>query len=113
MPPRVLSRYSLSAAIDGNAKPGSLILTDPEPFRFRQRSDNRHHVVKEADTLFTLASRFFRGLSERPAGLWWVIAWYQPEPIHDPTVSPAVGSVLIIPSANLVREIFAETRRVD
>lgn len=112
MPPRRFSRYTFSAAIlDEDER---LFLTEREPFRFRPLADNRHHIVKEGDTLFSLAGRYFAPLP-RPAGLWWIIADFQPDdPVHDPTLSLEVGRVLVIPSLRTVtEEIFAERRRVE
>lgn len=111
MPPRRYSRYMFSAAVlDGDER---LLLTDREPFRFRALSDNRQHVVKEGDTLFSLAGRYFAPMP-RPAGLWWVIADFQPDPLHDPTIALEIGRVLVIPSVRTVtEEVFNERRRQE
>jgi len=88
----------------------TLILTEPERFFFREFDDNRSHTVRRGDTLFTLAHRFFTGIP-RPSGLWWVIADFQPDPIHDPTLDLEEGRTLFIPSVRTVREeIFSEDR---
>lgn len=111
MPPRRYSRYSFSAAVldDG----GRLFLTEREPFRFRSLPDNRQHVVQQGDTLFSLAGRYFAPLP-RPAGLWWVIADFQPEPIHDPTLALDLGRVMFVPSVRVITgEVFAEARRQE
>lgn len=82
-----------------------------EPYRFRVFADNVEHVVREGDTLWTLAHRYYLGV-ERPAGLWWIIADFQPQPIHDPTLALVPGAVLVIPSLRTVQEeIFSERRR--
>jgi hypothetical protein len=111
MPPRRFSRYTFSSAVlDEDER---LVLTDREPFRFRALPDNRQHVVKEGDTLFSLAGRYFAPLP-RPAGLWWVIAEFQPDPIHDPTLSLEIGRVVLVPSVRtVVEEVFAEKRRQE
>jgi hypothetical protein len=111
MPPRRFSRYTFSAAVlDDDER---LLLTDREPFRFRALPDNRQHVVKEGDTLFSLAGRYFAALP-RPAGLWWIVADFQPDPLHDPTISLEVGRVLVIPSLRTVtEEVFSEKRRLE
>lgn len=111
MPPRRFSRYTFSSAVlDGDER---LVLTDREPFRFRALPDNRQHVVKEGDTLFSLAGRYFAPLP-RPAGLWWVIAEFQPDPIHDPTLSLEIGRVVLVPSVRtVVEEVFSEKRRQE
>lgn len=117
MPPRRWSRHTFTTAFleDAEESGGTedLILTEPEPFRFQPFTDNRIHVVKSEDTLFNLAARFFRGIP-RPAGLWWVIADFQPQPIHDPTIRLTPGTVLVIPSVRtVVEEIFSESRREE
>lgn len=109
MAPRRFSRLSFATAVRDTA--GDLVLYGEEPYRFRDLSDNREHVVREGDTLFALAARYFRGIP-RPDGLYWVIMDFQPEPIHDPTLQLDVGRVLIIPSLRtLQEEIFSARRR--
>ncbi len=111
MPPRRFSRYSFSAAVLDDA--GQLFLTEREPFRFRSFPDNRQHVVQQGDTVFSLAGRYFAPLP-RPSGLWWVIADFQPEPIHDPTLALDLGRLLFIPSIRVItEEVFAEARRQE
>lgn len=111
MPPRLYSRFSLSTVIPSNRDPDALILTERLPFRFRALPDNIQHPVVDGDTLTSLAARYFAPLP-RPAGLFWVIADYQPEPIHDPTLAPEPGSVVVIPPLRIVTaEVFAESRR--
>lgn len=110
MPPRRHSRHTFTTAfLDGE----ELILTEAERYRFRAFRDNRIHVVKEEDTIFNLAARYFRGLP-RPDGLYWVIMDFQPDPIHDPTIKLSVGTTLVIPSLRTVQEeIFSERRREE
>lgn len=87
------------------------MLYGEEPFRFKAFEDNREHVVREGDSLFTLAGQYFER-EPRACGLWWVIADFQPEPIHDPTLALEVGRVLMIPSMRtLTEEVFSERRR--
>ncbi len=109
MPPRRYSRYTFcEAVLDDN---GCLFLTERQPYRYRALADNRQHVVNEGDTLFTLAGRYFAPLP-RPAGLWWIIADFQLDPIHDPTLVLESGRVIVIPSLRTVtEEIFSEARR--
>jgi hypothetical protein len=111
MPPRRFSRYTFcSAVLDDQER---LFLTDREPYRFRTLPDNRQHVVKEGETLFSLAGLYFSPLP-RPAGLWWIIADFQPDPIQDPTLALDVGRVLVVPSLRTVtEEIFSEKRRQE
>jgi hypothetical protein len=111
MPPRRFSRFTFSAAVLDDA--GRLLLTEREPYRFRALADTRQHVVQQGDTLFTLAGRYFAPLP-RPAGLWWTIADFQPEPIHDPTLALDPGRLLFIPSVRVItEEIFSEARRQE
>lgn len=111
MPPRRYSRHTFcSGVLDED---GRLFLTEREPYRYRALSDNRQHVVKEGETLFTLAGRYYASLP-RPAGLWWVIADFQPDPIHDPTLELEPGRVLVIASLRtLLEEVFSEKRREE
>lgn len=111
MPPRRYSRHTFATAVADDEE--RLFLTDVEPYRFRSLPDNRQHVVEQGDTLFTLAALYFAPLP-RPAGLWWVIADFQPDPIHDPTLSLALGRELVIPSVRtIVEEVFSESRRTE
>jgi hypothetical protein len=111
MPPRRFSRFTFSPALLDNG--GQLFLAEREPFRFRVLPDTRQHVVQEGDTLFSLAGRYFAPVP-RAAGLWWVIADFQPDPIHDPTLVLEPGRVVFVPSVRVVtEEIFAETRRQE
>ena len=108
MPPRRHSRHTFTTAF---LEDGEQLLTEPEPYRFKPFRDNRIHVVKVEDTLYNLASRFFKGLP-RPAGLFWIIMDFQPQPIHDPTILLSPGTVLVIPSTRtVVEEVFSEQRR--
>lgn len=111
MPPRIYSRFTFSSAIlDGDER---LFLTDREPFLFQSLPDNRQHIVQQGETLFSLAGRYFASLP-RPAGLWSIIADFQPDPIHDPTLALDVGRSLVIPSVRVVtEEILSETRRQE
>jgi hypothetical protein len=109
VPPRRLSRFTFSEGLQD--EDGVLFLTDEEPFEYEDLDDNREHLVKAGESLFSLAGRFFRSFP-RPAGLFWVIADFQPEPILDATLSLKQGTVLIIPSELAVTtRVFSETRR--
>ncbi len=110
MPPRRFSRFSFVAGFRDEAD-GSFLLEDPEPFTYREFADTRSHTVEDGDTLFTLAGQYFASFP-RAAGLWWLIADFQPEPIIDPTRKLAVGSTLLIMSERVVsEEVFNEARR--
>ena len=111
MPPRRFSRFTFCTAFLDDEQ--QLVLAEREPFRFRSFSDNRQHVVQQGETLFSLAGRYFAPLP-RASGMWWVIADFQPDPIHDPTLSLDLGRVLLIPSVRvLTEEIFGEARRQE
>ena len=113
MPPRKFSRHSFVLGVADASAPDALQLTERDPFGYVPLRDTRQHVVVQGDTLWSLASKYFRGF-QRPAGLWWVIADFQPDPILDPTVALRVGSVVYIPSVRTVIErVFSETRRLE
>ena len=109
MPPRQFSRHQFCQLVTDDL--GRRVLTDRVPFRYADLSDNRRHLVNQGETLFTLAGKYFAGLP-RAAGLWWVIADFQPTPIHDPTIALAPGTVVFVPSSRTVLEtIMSEKRR--
>ena len=109
MPPRKLSRHVFVEGLLDDSS--NFYLTEREPYRYRGFSDNRRYVVKEGDTLFTLAHKYFKGFV-RPSGLFWVIADFQPTPIIDATLKLPLGQTLFIPSHRTVQErIFSERRR--
>lgn len=113
MPPRVRSRHTFTLGISDDADPDKLQLTERETYAYRALPDNRQHVVETGDTLFTLAARYFYPI-EGAANLWWIIADFQPDPIHDPTIALEPGTVLVIPSLRTVLErIFSENRRSE
>ena len=65
----------------------------------------------QGDTLWALAARYYAAL-DRPSGLWWAIADFQPEPVFDPTLALVLGRVMIVPSVRTVlSRILSETRR--
>lgn len=110
MPPRRYSRFTFSAGFV-DEDDDRFLLEDPEPFAFQEFADTRVHTVQDGDTLFNLAGRFFASF-ERPSGLWWVIADFQPDPIIDPTLRLSVGRALFIPSERVLTEqVFNEARR--
>ncbi len=103
MPPRVGSRFSGSLGVRDEL--GRLYLTEREPLEYRDFPDNGTHTVRQGDTLFGLAGRYFARL-ERGCGYWWAIADFQPEPIVDPTIELQVGSELVIPSTRVLTDVI-------
>jgi hypothetical protein len=109
MPPRRMSRHTFCHGFQDDV--GDLILTEPEPYRYKPFADNRFHTVAEGDTLWGLAAKYF-GSIPRADGLWWVIADFQIDPIHDPTLALTPGRMLVIPSLRtVIEEVFSESRR--
>jgi len=86
---------------------GCTWLTSVNPYRYRHFDDNEQYPVKDGDTLQRIAWKKYGD-----AMLYWVIADFQPEPIHDPTLVLEAGSILILPSKRTVfEEILSESRR--
>ena len=117
MPPRDFSRHSFTIGYYdsyGRAEHGRRTFLSPRiPFPYRQLTDNRVVIAKTGDTLFALAGKFFEGY-DRACGLWWIIADFQPEPIHDPTIALAAGRAIVIPSVRTVsEEIFGDDRALE
>lgn len=110
MPPFEYSRHTFTEGrLDVS---GRFYLTTRIPFQYRQLADNLTVLTKQGDTLFSLAGRYLKPLP-RPCGLWWVIADFQPKPIHDPTIQLAAGRVIIIPSVRTVEEEIFSPRRTN
>lgn len=113
MPPRKFSRYSFTSGVrDADDALQRFHLTDRVRFLYLPLSDNIQHIANQGDTLWNLASRFYAPIP-RPAGLWWVVADFQPDPIHDPTVRLDIGRLLMIPSLRTVTEQIFSASRVD
>ena len=114
MPASRFSRHEFCPGYKNTA--GYIGLYDRVPYRFVDLVDNRTHLVKEGDSLWTLAGKYFASLGkdERPASsLWWVIADFQDPPIIDPTVRLSPGTTIVIPSEKTVStRIFDPRRRV-
>lgn len=114
--PRRFSRHIYCLGFrdgDGDGGIGPFQLSEREPFLFTEYADNREHIVADGETLFSLAARYFATIP-RGAGLWWVLADFQPDPILDPTIALVAGQTLIIPSVRTVTEsVFDENRRLE
>lgn len=111
MPPRENSRDTFAEEIvDAD---GDTVLTVPNPYRYREFPDTIRHPVVDGDTLQGLAGRYYAALP-RACALWWVLADFQPDPIHDPTIALEAGRILLIPSPRVVsEEILTEARRAE
>lgn len=109
MPPRLYSRYSFTQAIP--QPDATLQLSDYEPYRYVALDDNIQYTAVAGDTYFHIAGQFYGAIGSRPAGFFWVICDFQPVPVVDPTVPPAVGSILWIPSARTVTEVILNEAR--
>jgi hypothetical protein len=107
--PSTGSRYQFCLGVYDEE--GRLFLTEREPYRYVDHPDNRIHTVVEGDTLFTLAGKYFAPLP-RACGYWWVIADFQIDPIHDPTLKLRAGARLVIPSIRTLNdEVLSDSRR--
>jgi hypothetical protein len=109
MAPRTGSRHSFTLGVRDEL--ARRLLTEREPYRFKDHTDTRVHVVAQGDTLFELAGRYYAPLP-RACGFWWVLADFQPDPIVDPTLELDVGRRLFVPSLRVLTDvIFSEQRR--
>ena len=97
MPPRINSRHEFVTSFD-DVSTDVRVLSARVPFRFREFDDNIKWVVGEGDTLFTISNKVYQGFGDRPAGLWWIVADFQPDPILDPTLVLDVGRTIFAPS---------------
>jgi len=104
MPTLPVSRHTTSLAYYDEE--GTPFLGDRSFYSYRALADNIAHLVVEGDTLQNLAYKYYGSLSSdthSAAQLWWVIADFQPEPIHDPTRPLTPGTYLVIPSLQVVQ----------
>ncbi len=77
MAPRTGSRHSFALGVPDEL--GRRFLSEREPYRFKQHTDTRVHVVAQGDTLEGLAGRYFAPLP-RASGFWWVVPTSSPTP---------------------------------
>ncbi len=102
-------RYNREYVADDNTR----YLDEREPFRYRDEPDNRFHTAKDGDSWWGIAHSYFPSFP-RSAGLWWVVAEFQPDNIVDPTIAIKGGTVIVVPSERLVRfEVFSPERAED
>jgi hypothetical protein len=96
------SRYAYSIGkIDND---GITYLTDPEPFPYDNKLPGTiKHVVADGETIWTIARKYYSSI-KNAEHLWWVIADFQPVPLHDMTIDLTVGSILYIPSMRVLSE---------
>lgn len=117
MPIRRYSRDSYSAIFKDDL---GREYTEPRPrFLYRSYDDNIRHVVRQNEHYWYIAAKYYEGLSREPyfefspGQLWWVIADFQPTPVHDPTLALAPNTIVIVPSLRVVQaEIFNENVRL-
>lgn len=109
MPPWAGSRYLFCRGTQDDA--GRWMLTEREPYRYREHPDNRVHLASEGDTWFSLAGHYFAPLP-RACGYWWAICDFQPDPVVDPSLLLAPGTRVLIPSVRVLTDvILSEARR--
>lgn len=110
-PPTRFSRHRFTQGVTDES--GDSYLTDRMPYGYVDLPDNLEHVVREGDTLWGLAAVYYAGV-ERAAGLWWIIADFQPAPIVDPTIALVPGAIVVVPSLVTVQSrILVEARRTS
>lgn len=115
MPPGAWSRHLFTTEVRDSQ--GRRWLTDRERYEYRDLPDNIHHPVAEGDTWWSIAWRYYRGLEERiphfsAAEMFWVVCDFQVPVVRDPTIVPAPGTIVVLPSRRTVREeIFSPARR--
>ena len=105
------SRYTFSVGAKDYA--GRTMLTVPEPFTYRDLADNIPHEALSGDTWQSIAGQHYAGFLARPESYYWCITDFQPGgPMVDVTVPPRPGTIVVVPSARVVKEeILAEKRR--
>lgn len=108
MAPRTGSRHSFTFGVRDEL--ARRFLSEREPYRFKDHTDTRVHVVAQGDTLFELAGRYYAPLP-RACGFWWVLADFQPDPIVDPTLELDLGRRLFVPSLRVLTDVILSEQR--
>jgi hypothetical protein len=90
---------------------GYNLTDDYVPLRLVLRDDTVAHRAGEGDTWASIAQRYYQEISERAAGLWWIICDFQPQPVVDPTLAITPGRIVYVPSAAMVRTEVLPFRR--
>lgn len=80
-------------------------------FYFQKFSDTEEHTCKEGETLFQLASIYYREAFPFAAMLYWIIADFQPVPIIDSTVVFQAAQVVYIPSIRTINLLIMSPTR--
>jgi hypothetical protein len=105
------SRYANSDTVTDPS--GRLMLSEREPFRFRESDDNIYLRIGEGMTWWDIAERLYAHVSDRACGLYWALLDYQITPVVDPTLQVRPGTVIVAPSPQvLVTEILAQDLEV-
>lgn len=97
------SRYTQADLLQDSA---GRIFTGLRPrHEFADIDDIWMHVVEAGDTLHSIAHDYYGTETSNGATYWWLIADFQPEPIHDPTIALEPGDVLLVPPISLAQNV--------
>jgi len=96
------SRYVLSDLfVDSQSR---VYLGPRERFFFEDLDDVIPHTVREGDTWHSLAHQYYGRALSAEVNLWWALADFQPEPVLDPTLVLAAGTIVLIPPIRVMQE---------